>query len=82
MFFYLKNNHILNYFNDSIHNEIYSIINPNNFVHILDVIEHFFFEEINTNILHTDMNREIIYINTITAELKNIKILVIIILFL
>jgi hypothetical protein len=50
------------------HEEIHPIINSNN--SIPDNSECNFFEEINTNNPYLDMIEEIIYVDTITNELK------------
>jgi hypothetical protein len=65
-----KDNIISNNFNDNMHEEIYSIINSNNFIHIPDIINCNFFEEININNPYLDMNGKIIYIDSITNEPK------------
>jgi hypothetical protein len=65
-----KENLISSNFNDNIHEEIFPIINSNNSIHIPDMIERNFFEDININNPFLDMDGQTLYLDPITNELK------------
>jgi hypothetical protein len=65
-----KENFISNNFNDKMHEEIYPIINSNNSIHIPDIINGNFFEEIIIHNPYLDIHEEVIYTDPITGEQK------------